>query len=147
MQDEGLSDMIEWDTVTRSFIILDLQKFVSSVLSQYFSHSNLSSFVRQLNNYGFSKLPRGDGLLQYFHKDFTLGKYDSLYRMAKSQTEKAVGKTLDPEYQPPASCKDCKHLQNRVSKLENTVSYLLQQTKELKLVNQALASYICKDKM
>lgn len=142
-----MTDVIEWDTVTRSFIIIDLEKFTSLVLPQHFSHSNLSSFVRQLNNYGFSKLHRGDGLLQYFHKDFHLGKWDSLYKISKGPTEKSLSKLCDHELSSHVGCKDCKQLQNRVAKLENTVSYLLQQTKEMKMINQALTSYICNDKM
>lgn len=133
--------------MTRSFIIIDLEKFTSSVLTQHYSHSNLSSFVRQLNNYGFSKLSRGDGLLQYFHKDFLFGKWDSLYKISKGTTQKISDKAYDQELSSPVGCKDCKHLQNRVAKLENTVSYLLQQTKEMKMMNQALTSYICNDKM
>jgi hypothetical protein len=146
-QDEGLSEVMEWDGVTKSFIIIDIEKFTTQVLAQHFSHTNLSSFVRQLNNYGFSKLPRGDGLLQYFHKDFVLGRWDSLYKISKGQTEKANSKAFDEESCSHPDCKGCKQLENRVVKLENTVSYLMQQTKELKMINQALTSYICNDKM
>jgi hypothetical protein len=39
-----------------SFEIRDTQRLAEEVLGEFFSHRNLSSFYRQLNLYGFSKL-------------------------------------------------------------------------------------------
>ena len=145
-----MGDIVGWDPITNGFVIFDTEAFSSTVLNKYFSHNNMTSFVRQLNNYGFSKVSRGDGLPQYFHKYFIIGKWDLLYKMGKA-SEKPLSSDsgeLDGGLKKNTlGCRTCKELPPRVVKLENTVNYLLNQVKELQLVNQALTSYICANKM
>lgn len=50
------TDIAAWAEDGLSFYIIDQTRFVDSVIPQYFKHSNFSSFVRQLNFYGFRKV-------------------------------------------------------------------------------------------
>lgn len=45
-----------WVPNGKSFLILDPEKFSKTVLPKYFKHSKFTSFVRQLNFYGFHKI-------------------------------------------------------------------------------------------
>ena len=45
-----------WNTTGENFIIKNVDTFASTILPQYFKHSNFSSFARQLNFYGFRKV-------------------------------------------------------------------------------------------
>ena len=49
-------DIATWAEDGLSFYIIDQSRFVDTVIPQYFKHSNFSSFVRQLNFYGFRKV-------------------------------------------------------------------------------------------
>ncbi|KAL3502068.1 hypothetical protein ACH5RR_036517 [Cinchona calisaya] len=56
VNDESTDELISWSqTHGNSFIIWDVSKFSSELLPKYFKHSNFSSFIRQLNIYGFRK--------------------------------------------------------------------------------------------
>jgi len=48
-------DIIYWNKEGKYIIIADVNKFRTIVLPLYYNHSNYSSFVRQLNTYGFHK--------------------------------------------------------------------------------------------
>ncbi|CEP20283.1 SFL1 [Cyberlindnera jadinii] len=58
LEDDDLKHLIWWSGSNESFIIVPSEEF-SKALSQYFKHTNVASFVRQLNMYGFHKV--GDG--------------------------------------------------------------------------------------
>merc|ERR1719296_457695 len=48
--------LVSWSRSGTAFIIKDTSQFTNVLLPFYFKHANLSSFIRQLNMYGFTKL-------------------------------------------------------------------------------------------
>ncbi|KAG9238299.1 HSF-type DNA-binding-domain-containing protein [Amylocarpus encephaloides] len=55
LEDPNIQNLISWSNSAESFVMSPSNDF-SKVLSQYFKHTNISSFVRQLNMYGFHKV-------------------------------------------------------------------------------------------
>jgi HSF-type DNA-binding len=55
LEDRSIQHLISWSNNNDSFVMSPSNEF-SKVLAQYFKHTNISSFVRQLNMYGFHKV-------------------------------------------------------------------------------------------
>ncbi|XP_036130686.1 heat shock factor protein 4 isoform X1 [Molossus molossus] len=54
--DPSTDHLIRWSPSGTSFLVSDQSGFAKEVLPKYFKHSNMASFVRQLNMYGFRKV-------------------------------------------------------------------------------------------
>ncbi|XP_060041359.1 heat shock factor protein 4 isoform X2 [Erinaceus europaeus] len=90
--DPGTDHLIRWSPSGTSFLVSDQSRFAKEVLPQYFKHSNMASFVRQLNMYGFRKVMSIEqgGLLrperdhvEFQHPSFMRGREQLLERVRR----------------------------------------------------------------
>jgi len=89
--------LISWTEGGASFIIKNQTQFAQSLLPYYYKHSNMASFIRQLNMYGFRKVISADsGALkgekeeQEFSHPFFLHGQEHLLDQIKRKVSTAV---------------------------------------------------------
>jgi len=133
-------DMIEssptniacWSDDGQSFIIKLPREFAKTMLPRYFKHNNFSSFVRQLNFYGFRKHKKDEIVItnvndetknwwEFYHEKFVRGKEELMVQIRR----KTYSEPTSPERE------EVETLKQSVESLQGQVSELMGQLSDL----------------
>ena len=74
-----------WIPDGRAFFIHNQDDFVKDVMPKYFRMQQFSSFQRQLNLYGFQRIPKGPLKGSYYHRLFIRGEPQFCFRIRRSR--------------------------------------------------------------
>ncbi|KAL3236718.1 Sfl1p RNJ42_01812 [Nakaseomyces bracarensis] len=135
LENTELDELIWWNHDGESFLIRPNEAF-SRNLAQYFKHTNITSFVRQLNIYGFHKISndhfqnkdnegedagkKGIKVWEFKHSNglFKRGDLESLKLIKRRSTSKSIP-SLTSESNTPAAVNEVKTKKNKKKKEKN----------------------------
>ncbi|TPX66063.1 hypothetical protein SpCBS45565_g04694 [Spizellomyces sp. 'palustris'] len=112
VNDPSTDDLIHWGPDGTTFIVQRHEDFAKDVLPRFFKHNNFASFVRQLNMYGFHKIPHlqqgvlhNDGepeIWEFSNPNFQRNQPDLLClvtrKKGRENAEDKDGSSLDVNY-------------------------------------------------
>ncbi|KAJ2080297.1 hypothetical protein H4R24_003172 [Coemansia sp. RSA 988] len=96
VNDSQYQHLISWNFSGTSFVVCNIMEFSRELLPKHFKHNNFSSFVRQLNMYGFHKVnksPRGhrtmaeNQIWEFSHPKFIRDRPDLLDQIKRKTME------------------------------------------------------------
>ncbi|CAN8328235.1 unnamed protein product [Cochlearia groenlandica] len=148
VDDHVTDDVVSWNEEGTGFVVWKTAEFSKDLLPQYFKHNNFSSFIRQLNTYGFHKTVPDKW--EFANDNFKRGQEDLLTEIRRRKSVIATGKSNVVVGSSPSdsnsagddngSSSTSSHGSKNPGSVENIVADLSGENEKLKRENNTLSS-------
>ncbi|KAG1681676.1 Heat shock factor protein [Nymphon striatum] len=154
VDDPSCDHLISWNENGKSFIIHNVTEFSQDMLPYYYKHNNYSSFVRQLNMYGFRKaldisqgnLKSNANTVEFYHQLFVQNEDDCLKLIkrkvpsSKNEIARVPSRIVDENFMEEFNFMKTKYkeFKNILTKRDNESRALWRELATLKHENGAL---------
>ncbi|KAL2320737.1 hypothetical protein Fmac_029706 [Flemingia macrophylla] len=136
VEDPATDDVVSWNGEGTAFVVWQPAEFARDLLPTLFKHSNFSSFVRQLNTYGFRKVTTSRW--EFFNERFKKGERELLHEIRRRKAWTNKQQPNEPNQGTPQDSDE----DQRSSSTSSSSGYttLVDENKRLKKENGVLNS-------
>ncbi|XP_062231964.1 heat stress transcription factor A-4d-like [Phragmites australis] len=121
VEDPATNHVVSWGPGGASFVVWNPPDFSRDLLPKYFKHSNFSSFIRQLNTYGFRKFD--PERWEFANEDFIRGHTHLLKNIHRRKP--VHSHSMQNQVNGPLAESERRELEDEISRLKYEKSLLL----------------------